>query len=330
MLEIHNLRKKFGPLVAVDDVSFTVARGEVLGFLGPNGAGKSTTMKMITGFLAPDQGTSVICGHDIADEPLAAKRNFGYLPEGAPAYPDMTVADFLRFIAHIRGLRGAEAAARIDHIVGLVHLSEVFEQRIDTLSKGFRRRVGVAQALIHDPPVVILDEPTDGLDPNQKYEMRGILAAMQAKKAIIISTHLLEEVEAVCSRAIIIARGRILADSTPAELAARSRFHNAVRLEIAAENEARIRADLATFSDIAAVESADHGRGDGRGDGRVLVVMPRDHRSIATDIAELAEGRDWRIAGFSVERGRLDDVFRAITGSDSERQTPSAFAHLVS
>jgi len=322
MLEIHNLRKKFGPLVAVDDVSFTVARGEVLGFLGPNGAGKSTTMKMITGFLAPDQGTSVICGHDIADEPLAAKRNFGYLPEGAPAYPDMTVADFLRFIAHIRGLRGAEAASRIDHIVELVHLSEVYEQRIDTLSKGFRRRVGVAQALIHDPPVVILDEPTDGLDPNQKYEMRGILAAMQAKKAIIISTHLLEEVEAVCSRAIIIARGRILADSTPAELAARSRFHNAVRLEVAAENEARIRADLATLSDIAAVESAD--------DGRALVVMPRDHRSIAADIAELAEGRDWRIAGFSVERGRLDDVFRAITGADSERQTPSAFAHLVS
>jgi ABC-2 type transport system ATP-binding protein len=322
MLEIHNLRKKFGPLVAVDDVSFTVARGEVLGFLGPNGAGKSTTMKMITGFLAPDQGTSVICGHDVANEPLAAKRNFGYLPEGAPAYPDMTVADFLGFIAHIRGLRGAEAAARIDHIVELVHLSEVYEQRIDTLSKGFRRRVGVAQALIHDPPVVILDEPTDGLDPNQKYEMRGILAAMQAKKAIIISTHLLEEVEAVCSRAIIIARGRILADSTPAELAARSRFHNAVRLEIAAENEARIRADLATLSDIAAVESAD--------DGRALVVMPRDHRSIAADIAELAEGRDWRIAGFSIERGRLDDVFRAITGSDSERQTPSAFAHLVS
>jgi ABC-2 type transport system ATP-binding protein len=305
MLEIRNLYKNFGPLVAVDDVSFTVSRGEVLGFLGPNGAGKSTTMKMITGFLAPDRGTAVICGHDIADEPLAAKRSFGYLPEGAPAYPDMNVADFLRFVAHIRGFRGTEAVARIDHIVELVHLNEVYEQRIDTLSKGFRRRVGVAQALIHDPPVIILDEPTDGLDPNQKHEMRGILAAMQSEKAIIISTHLLEEVEAVCSRAIIIARGRILADGTPAELAARSRYHNAVRLEIDPANEARIRTDLAGLPDIAAIESA--------GEGHALIVVPGDHRPIAAEIAELAEGRDWHIGGFSVERGRLDDVFRAIT-----------------
>ncbi len=310
MLEIRNLHKNFGPLVAVDDVSFTVARGEVLGFLGPNGAGKSTTMKMATGFLAPDRGTAVICGHDIADAPLAAKRSFGYLPEGAPAYPDMTVADFLRFVAHIRGFRGEEATARINHIVELVHLNEVYEQRIETLSKGFRRRVGVAQALIHDPPVVILDEPTDGLDPNQKYEMRGILAAMRSEKAIIISTHLLEEVEAVCSRAIIIARGRILADGTPGELAARSRYHNAVRLEIEPANEPRIRADLAALADIAAIETAD--------DGRALIVLPREHASIAADIAELAEGRDWRIGGFSVERGRLDEVFRAITAPGSD------------
>ena len=314
MLEIRNLSKNFGPLVAVDDVSFTVSRGEVLGFLGPNGAGKSTTMKMITGFLAPDRGTAVICGHDIADEPLAAKRSFGYLPEGAPAYPDMNVADFLRFVARIRGLRGEDATARIDHIVELVHLNEVYEQRIDTLSKGFRRRVGVAQALIHDPPVIILDEPTDGLDPNQKYEMRGILAAMQAEKAIIISTHLLEEVEAVCSRAIIIARGRILADGTPAELAARSRFHNAVRLEIDPANEARIRADLAALPDIAAVETAD--------DGRALVVIPRDHASIAAGIAELAEGRDWHIGGFAIERGRLDDVFRSVTTPPGDHELP--------
>src|SRR5271168_2861795 len=237
MLEIRHLVKHFGPLRAVDDISFAVPRGEVLGFLGPNGAGKSTTMKMITGFLAPTSGTALVCGTDIRERPLAAKRQFGYLPEGAPAYPDMAVADFLRFIAHIRGFRGKEAVARIDHIVELVHLNEVYEQRIDTLSKGFRRRVGVAQALIHDPPVVILDEPTDGLDPNQKYEMRGILAEMAPEKAIIISTHLLEEVEAVCSRAIIIARGRILADGTPADLAARSRFHNAVRLDIEPKNE---------------------------------------------------------------------------------------------
>jgi len=310
MLEIHNLYKNFGPLVAVDNVSFTVARGEVLGFLGPNGAGKSTTMKMITGFLAPTSGTAVVCGADIQEQPLAAKRQFGYLPEGAPAYPDMTVVDFLRFVAHIRGFRGADVRARIDHIVALVHLGEVFAQRIDTLSKGFRRRVGVAQALIHDPPVVILDEPTDGLDPNQKYEMRGILAAMRSEKAIIISTHLLEEVEAVCSRAIIIARGRILADATPAELAARSRFHNAVRLDIDPANETRIRGDLAALPDIAAVETLD--------EARALLIVSRDGKPIAGDIAELAEGRDWHIGGFTVERGRLDDVFRAITAPASE------------
>jgi ABC-2 type transport system ATP-binding protein len=307
MLEIRNLYKQFGALVAVDDVSFTVSRGEVLGFLGPNGAGKSTTMKMITGFLAPSAGTAVICGDDIQERPLAAKRHIGYLPEGAPAYPDMIVADFLRFIAQIRGYRGGEAARRIGHVVELVHLSEVYEQRIETLSKGFRRRVGVAQALLHDPPVVILDEPTDGLDPNQKYEMRGILGAMQSEKAIVISTHLLEEVEAVCSRAIIIARGRVLADSTPAELAARSRFHNAVRLDIAAENEARIRADLADVPDIAAIEEI------AAGERRALMIVPRDNRPIAGHIAELAEGRNWQIGGFAVERGRLDDVFRAIT-----------------
>jgi ABC-2 type transport system ATP-binding protein len=318
MLEIRNLCKNFGPLVAVDDVSFTVARGEVLGFLGPNGAGKSTTMKMATGFLAPDRGTAVICGHDIAEAPLAAKRSFGYLPEGAPAYPDMTVADFLRFVAHIRGYRGEEATARINHIVELVHLNEVYEQRIETLSKGFRRRVGVAQALIHDPPVVILDEPTDGLDPNQKYEMRGIFAAMQAEKAIIISTHLLEEVEAVCTRAIIIARGRILADGTPGELAARSRYHNAVRLEIDPATEARIRADLAALDDIAVIETAD--------EGHALIVLSRDRAAIATGIAELAERGDWHIGGFSVERGRLDEVFRAITATPPEHRSPAELA----
>jgi ABC-2 type transport system ATP-binding protein len=312
MLEIRNLSKNFGPLVAVDDISFTVSRGEVLGFLGPNGAGKSTTMKMITGFLAPTSGTALICGHDIQERPLAARRQFGYLPEGAPAYPEMRVADFLRFIAHIRGFRGHKSAAPIDHIVELLHLNEVYEQRIDTLSKGFRRRVGVAQALLHDPPVVILDEPTDGLDPNQKYEMRSIIAAMRAEKAIIISTHLLEEVEAVCSRAIIIARGRVLSDATPAELAARSRFHNAVRLDIAAENEARIRADLADFPDISAIEEA------GDGDRRALLIVPRDNKPIAGDLAELAEGRNWNIGGFAIERGRLDDVFRAITAPPND------------
>ncbi|HYM71465.1 MAG TPA: ATP-binding cassette domain-containing protein [Stellaceae bacterium] len=308
MLEIHHLYKNFGPLVAVDDVTFTVGRGEVLGFLGPNGAGKSTTMKMIAGFLAPTAGTAVVCGNDIQRRPLAAKRQLGYLPEGAPAYPDMTVGGFLRFVAHIRGFRGAEATARVAHIADLVHLADVYDQRIETLSKGYRRRVGVAQALIHDPPVVILDEPTDGLDPNQKYDMRRIIAAMRPEKAIIISTHLLEEVEAVCSRAIIIARGRVLVDSTPDELVTRSRHHNAVWLGIAPEAEARIRADLATLPDIAAIDEVEDDE-----HGRALIVLPRQGRSLATAIAELARERSWNLTGLTVERGRLDDVFRAIT-----------------
>jgi ABC-2 type transport system ATP-binding protein len=308
MLEIKHLYKNFGSLVAVDDVTFTVPRGEVLGFLGPNGAGKSTTMKMIAGFLAPTAGTAVVCGHDIQLRPIAAKRQLGYLPEGAPAYPDMTVGAFLSFVAQIRGFRGAAARARVDHIAALVHLADVYDQRIETLSKGYRRRVGVAQALIHDPPVVILDEPTDGLDPNQKYEMRRIIAAMRPEKSIIISTHLLEEVEAICSRAIIIARGRVLADSTPDELVTRSRHHNAVWLGIAPAAEAQIRADLAALPDIAAIEDIDDDE-----HGRALIVFPRQGRPLAAAIAELGRERGWQLTGLTVERGRLDDVFRSIT-----------------
>src|SRR5215831_6571227 len=249
MLEIRHLVKHFGPLKAVDDISFTVPRGEVLGFLGPNGAGKSTTMKMITGFL-------------VATAPIAAKKCIGYLPEGAPAYPDMTPIDFLGFIAHIRGFAGGEAKRRIDRIVEMIRIAEVLHQPIETLSKGFKRRVGVAQALLHDPEIVILDEPTDGLDPNQKYEMRRIIAAMRPEKAIIISTHLLEEVEAVCSRAIIIAHGRMLADGTPAELAQRSRRHNAVRVSMAGGTDPRVRAELARLPGVAAVEAVSDSEGD--------------------------------------------------------------------
>src|SRR5205814_1607901 len=260
MLEIHNLVKHFGPLVAVDGVSFTVPRGEVLGFLGPNGAGKSTTMKMAAGFLAPTAGTALVCGDDILDRPLAAKRHLGYLPEGAPAYPDMTVIDFLGFVAAIRGLRGKQRRRQLARVSEMMQLGEVLGQPIETLSKGFQRRVGVAQALLHDPPVLILDEPTDGLDPNQKYEMRGIIRELSPHKAIVISTHLLEEVEAVCSRAIIIAGGRVLADGTPAELAARSRYHNAVRLDLASGDAAAIAAELREPPGVAAVElTADEG-----------------------------------------------------------------------
>lgn len=314
MLEIRRLVKKFGPLIAVDDVSFAVAEGEVLGFLGPNGAGKSTTMKMITGFLAPDAGTAIICGYDIETEPLAAKRRIGYLPEGAPAYPDMTAAEFLDFIAHIRGLRGADARRRIGYIADRIHIADVMHQPIETLSKGYRRRVGVAQALLHDPPVLILDEPTDGLDPNQKYEMRGIIRELSPHKAIVISTHLLEEVDAVCSRAMIIARGRVLADGTPADLAARSRFHNAVRLDLARGDTAAIAAELRNVPGIAAVESAAE-----EGDAS-LCVLSRDGLPISDSIVRLARERGWPVTGLYVERGRLDDVFRAITAPASAKE----------
>ncbi|MBV9786078.1 MAG: ABC transporter ATP-binding protein [Acidisphaera sp.] len=228
LIEIAGLSKRFGSFTAVDDVSFSVAKGEVLGFLGPNGAGKSTTMKMLAGFVTPTAGTARIGGNDVLEAPVAAKRLLGYLPEGAPTYPDMTVIDFLRFVARIRGLRGGEAADRIAHAIDLTTLATVRLQPIETLSKGFKRRVGLAQALMHDPPVLVLDEPTDGLDPNQKHEVRGLIAQMAPEKAIVISTHILEEVDAVCSRAIIIAAGRVVIDATPAELEMR---HPSGRLE---------------------------------------------------------------------------------------------------
>jgi len=315
MLEARHLVKHFGPLKAVDDISFTVPRGEVLGFLGPNGAGKSTTMKMITGFVAPTAGTAIVCGHDVATAPIAAKKCIGYLPEGAPAYPDMTPIDFLGFIAHIRGFAGGEAKRRIDRIVEMIRIAEVLHQPIETLSKGFKRRVGVAQALLHDPEIVILDEPTDGLDPNQKYEMRRIIAAMRPEKAIIISTHLLEEVEAVCSRAIIIAHGRILADGTPARLAERSRHHNAVRLGVVSAADGQMRGELALLPGVAAVEAVSDDEGD------ALMVFPAGGQPIVGNVADLARAHGWQVTALRVERGRLDDVFREITKAPSAAAT---------
>jgi len=222
MIKVENLVKAFGAKLAVNDVSFTVERGEVLGFLGPNGAGKSTTMRMLTGFIPPTSGRITIGGHDIVDNPLAAKRLFGYLPENAPGYADMTVHGFLNFCAELRGLRGDARRKAVHHAVELCFLEAVLYQDIDTLSKGYKHRTCLAQSLIHDPEVLIMDEPTDGLDPNQKYEARNLIKKMGANKAIIFSTHILEEVEAACTRVIIIDRGRIVANGTPAELKARS------------------------------------------------------------------------------------------------------------
>lgn len=217
-LRVMNLTKKFGNLTAVSDISFSAAQGEVVGFLGPNGAGKSTTMKMITGFLTPTSGTAYIGGYDIQEQPLEAKRMFGYLPEGAPSYPDMTVKQFISFIADIREINKDAKEQKINEVINKVNLQSVLHQRIETLSKGFKRRVGLAQALIHDPSVLILDEPTDGLDPNQKREIRKLINEMAKDKVIIISTHILEEVAAVCDRVIVVAAGNVILDSTPEEL----------------------------------------------------------------------------------------------------------------
>jgi len=308
MIEIQNLSKQFGPLKAVDDISLTVRPGEVLGFLGPNGAGKSTTMKMVTGFLAPDAGRVRVGGDDVATDPMAVKRRIGYLPEGAPLYGDMTPRAFLGFVAEIRGLRGAERARRVQEAIERTSLEAVLEKPIETLSKGFKRRVGLAQAILHDPPVLILDEPTDGLDPNQKHEVRELIRAMAPDKVIVLSTHILEEVEAVCTRAVIIAAGRLVFDGTPEALMARSALHNAVTLSVGAVEAEHARAALAAIEGVAAVELLGEGE-----DGATLQVRAADGALLAAPVSELARERGWQVHALNVERGRLDEVFREIT-----------------
>ncbi len=308
LIKITDLHKDFGPFTAVDGISFGVSRGEVLGFLGPNGAGKSTTMKMITGFLAPTRGKVEVAGYDVAEHPLAVKRRIGYLPEGAPAYPDMSVGDFLAFIAEVRGFRGGEKRRRIEAVVERVNLAEVVHQSIDTLSKGFKRRVGLAQAILHDPEVLILDEPTDGLDPNQKHEVRTLIREMAPEKVIILSTHILEEVHAVCSRAVIIAHGRIVADGTPAELEARSEYHNAVTLTLqGGADPAQVRRQLEALPQVGrldALEEAERLR---------YRLFPANDAPLIPEVSRLAQERQWALEELRVESGRLDEVFRTIT-----------------
>lgn len=311
MIDIRAISKRFGSLVAVDGVSFSVQRGEVLGFLGPNGAGKSTTMKMVTGFLAPSAGTAVVCGHDVVQEPLAVKERIGYLPEGAPAYPDMTPESFLGFVGSVRGFRGAALQKRIDELVSIVHLEGVMRQPIDTLSKGYKRRVGLAAAILHDPDVLILDEPTDGLDPNQKHEVRQLIRAMAPHKAIVLSTHILEEVEAVCTRAVIITRGRVVADGTPAELQARSRSHNAVRIAVRIASPGLaggVRDELARLRYVEAVEPCPSDNGSA-----TFVVRPKTGRAILPEVTTCVRAKGWEVDELRVEEGRLDEVFRDIT-----------------
>lgn len=315
MIETKELRKAFGPIVAVDRLTMSVQKGEVLGFLGPNGAGKSTTMKMVTGFLAPSSGTATVCGHDVVSETIAAQRAIGYLPEGAPAYPDMTPEGFLKFVAGVRGLVGGEAKARVRRAADLVHLEGVMRQPIETLSKGYKRRVGLAQAILHDPEVLILDEPTDGLDPNQKHEVRELIRRMAGEKCVVLSTHILEEVEAVCTRAVIIAHGRLLADGTPETLRAKAANHNAVRLTVAEGTSTGTAGELVEairgVPGVAGVDDPVTHDGVMR-----CVIRAKGGQAIAHEIGRLVRDRGLSIDRLSVEQGRLDEVFREITGGE--------------
>ncbi len=306
MIKTDHLCKRYDSVTAVEDVTFEVQPGEVLGFLGPNGAGKTTTMRMLAGFVTPTSGRASICGHDVESAPLAARQCVGYLPEGAPSYGEMRVRGFLEFIADLRRLEGARKRARLDHVIERLQLASVLEQPIETLSKGFRRRVGLAQAIVHDPPVLILDEPTDGLDPNQKHEVRSLINEMAREKIIVISTHILEEVDAVCTRAIVIARGRIVADDTPLQLAARSRYHNAVSLQLEQPDQlAAAREALAELPSVAQVEVSER-------DAR-LTALPRAGAPILQAISELSNSRGLKLKELHLESGRLDEVFRTIT-----------------
>jgi ABC-2 type transport system ATP-binding protein len=306
MITTKHLSKRYGDKMAVDDLTFDVAPGEVLGFLGANGAGKSTTMRMIAGFIAPTSGTVTVCGHDIELAPVAAKSCMGYLPEGAPSYGEMTVAEFLDFVADLRDLTGPRRRERRGVVIDRLALEPVLDQIIDTLSKGFRRRVGLAQALIHDPQVLILDEPTDGLDPNQKHEVRRLINELSKDKLVIVSTHILEEVHEVCTRAIIIAHGRIVADETPSALEARSRYHHAVsmRFEKLEQLTAASR-EIAALPDVAAVEPNER-------DLR-LTAIPRPGANVLPAVSAVIAKNAWDVPELHLESGRLDEVFRSLT-----------------
>ncbi|WP_262692971.1 ABC transporter ATP-binding protein [Kordiimonas aestuarii] len=310
LLEAKELTKRFGAFTAVDGISLQVKKGEVLGFLGPNGAGKSTTMKMLTGFLAPSSGSAIVCGETVTTGNVAARARIGYLPEGAPLYGDMTSRGFLAFVAAAHAIPAAEIPDVVESAAGAVHLQDVMEQRVETLSKGFKRRVGLAAAILHAPDVLILDEPTDGLDPNQKFEVRRLIEAMSVDRAIIISTHILEEVDALCHRAVIINRGHIVADGTPSELRARSRYRNAVTMLVPGENAERVASALKRIGGVAKIEAASEGN-------KVrLTVVPVGNADIAEAIGDIAAVSNWQVSQFSVDPGRLDDVFRQATEGD--------------
>ena len=305
MIIIEGLTKRFGSLTAVDNISLSVGRGEVLGFLGPNGAGKSTTMKMLTGYLPITSGKASVCGFDVVSDAIKAREKIGYLPEGSPLYGDMSCLLFLNFVAEIRGYRGAQVKDKVNLASERLELESVINKPIETLSKGFKRRLGLAQSILHDPDVLILDEPTDGLDPNQKHQVRGLIKDMASDKAIIISTHLLEEVAAVCSRAIIISEGKIVFDGTPEEFAARSSIHNAVTIRLTEENLDSVRSEIESIEDVDRIETV-----NGTG---VLRLIPKDGAVILETVSQLMRKKGFKVDEIFVERGHLDEVFRDLT-----------------
>ena len=314
LIEAEGLAKSFGRLRAVDGITLNVARGEVLGFLGPNGAGKSTTMRLITGFLEPDAGRARIAGFDVQEHPKDARKRLGYLPEGAPLYAEMTPKGLLRFVAELRGLRGDAIARAVGQAVEKTGLGPVLEQTIETLSKGYKRRVGIAQAILNDPEVLIMDEPTDGLDPNQKHQVRQLIAEMAKEKAIIVSTHILEEVEAVCTRAVVINKGRIVADGTAEDLMRRVPYHGAVAVRVAADKAEALKGALAAVAGVRSVETVS------ASDGHLLVrAIPKNGAGIVTDVASVIRQKALVVEEIFVERGKLDDVFRQITTSDLDK-----------
>jgi ABC-2 type transport system ATP-binding protein len=309
MLEVNHIHKNFGLLKAVDDVSFKVVPGEILGFLGPNGAGKSTTMKMITGFIEPTKGSISIWGSDIQSDRLTAQKHIGYLPEGTPAYDEMTPRGFLDFIAQVRGFSRSERPARIGNVARIMSLESVLGQRIETLSKGFKRRVGLAQAIIHDPDVLILDEPTDGLDPNQKHQVRQMIRGLSKEKIVIISTHILEEVTAVCTRAIIIAGGKIVSDGTPQELEERSKYHQAVRLKpVSVTNHPLMAEKIRSLECVKDVV---------QDNSEILVIPEMKDGKLLPALIDLIKKEEWQLVELFQERGRLDEVFQSITQGSS-------------
>ena len=310
MIEVDRLSKIYGPLTAVDNISFQVNKGEILGFLGPNGAGKSTTMKMLSCFISPTSGTATVGGKDIQSDSLAVRKLVGYLPESAPSYKSMTVLEFLDFIARTRGYSGQEKSNKVERIINLTSLDSALYQTIDTLSKGFRQRVGFAQALIHDPPVLILDEPTDGLDPNQKQEVRTLIRNMAEEKAIILSTHILEEMEAVCTRAVIINEGKIVADGSPQSLLTHSKLYNTVTLKLSTQpdgNTVQSLQDLECVNDVRIIDP------ELPDNPFTMQVFPNKKQDILGEVKRFIDDAGVPVSEIYREKGFMDEVFRNLT-----------------